>query len=217
MPLEVVAALAAEGRFFGSFDLHDRMPGMNPSSCRGSDGYKMSTNKTRTIRKALEFLADAITAEAERTGIPLSEVEQKMLYFSETAWTLPNILEINEEFERSYNTDEYESKIAGLIQSFLQRAQTENPDELEKWSNAVERISEEDYYLQVMINAAPTRTGWIWRWLPTSSSSPLRRQPGDRWRLIVFAIAFIVGMVLINALLTWLFGPDWRHFGSQVH
>ncbi len=41
------------------------------------------------VRAAKVYLAGKITEQAEREGAPLTEVERKMLYFSETDWTLP--------------------------------------------------------------------------------------------------------------------------------
>ena len=40
-------------------------------------------------RTAKEFLVHCIVDEAQREGTPLTEVERKMLYFSETHWSLP--------------------------------------------------------------------------------------------------------------------------------
>ena len=47
-----------------------------------------------SFREALEFLVGTIVAEAKRESVSLSDVERKMLYFSETDWSLPNILEV---------------------------------------------------------------------------------------------------------------------------
>jgi hypothetical protein len=71
-----------------------------------------------SAREAKEFLVEKIVDEAEREGVPLSEVERKMLYFSETGWTLPDIWEVNAAFDRDYDAAAYEDKIAGLIQAF---------------------------------------------------------------------------------------------------
>ena len=68
-----------------------------------------------TERQAKEYLTERIVSEARREAFPLSEVERKMLYFTESGWTLPNILEVNAEFERDYDNEEYEQKIAGLV------------------------------------------------------------------------------------------------------
>ena len=54
-------------------------------------------------REAKEYLIAQIVLEAEREGMPLSETERKMMYFTETAWTLPDIWEVNEVFERDYD------------------------------------------------------------------------------------------------------------------
>lgn len=44
-----------------------------------------------TLDNAIDFLVGRIAQRAEQEGVPLSEVERKMLYFSETAWTLPDM------------------------------------------------------------------------------------------------------------------------------
>lgn len=72
---------------------------------------------------AKEFLISRIVEEARSAGIPLSEVERKMLYFSETGWTLPDIMQVNEQFDLSYGMEEYEKKIADLAGKAAQRAQ----------------------------------------------------------------------------------------------
>ena len=59
----------------------------------------MGTDSFSTIRAAKEYLAGKIAEQAEREGSPLTEVERKMLYFSETDWTLPDMLKVSEEFE----------------------------------------------------------------------------------------------------------------------
>ena len=56
-----------------------------------------------TPREAKEFLVSRIVAEAQREGVPLSEIERKMLYFSETGWTLPDMMEVDEAFDRDYD------------------------------------------------------------------------------------------------------------------
>jgi len=40
-------------------------------------------------REAKEFLIGELVGEAQRENMPLSEVERKMLYFTESGWTLP--------------------------------------------------------------------------------------------------------------------------------
>jgi hypothetical protein len=59
-------------------------------------------------REAKEFLISRIVEEAQRENIPLSEIERKMLYFTESGWTLPDIMKVNDDFDREYDQDEYE-------------------------------------------------------------------------------------------------------------
>jgi hypothetical protein len=166
----------------------------------------MSVNDFGSIREALEFLVGRVAAEAEREGSALSEVERKMLYFSETDWTLPDILEVNKEFERLDDENQYEARIEGLVQSSLRRAQAENEEEYELWTKAVDKLREGDYYFLVMIDAGSPSGGSKHRWLPTLSDSRLQREPGDRLRLWLTALACVFGTSALLALYTWAFG-----------
>ena len=60
-----------------------------------------------------------------------------MLYFSETDWTLPDMAEVSAAFDRDYDQNEYEHKIAVLIRNISADNQGHNPEEEEAWDNAV--------------------------------------------------------------------------------
>jgi len=109
-----------------------------------------------SAREAKEFLVARIAEEAQREGIPLSDVERKMLYFTETGWTLPDIAQVGDQFDREYNREEYEKKITRLIRNARKRARKEDKQEFNSWSAAVRRLSKEDHYLLAMIEAAGT-------------------------------------------------------------
>ena len=147
-----------------------------------------------TIRQAKDYLASGIAAEAEREGKPLSEIERKMLYFSETGWTLPDMAQVSAEFDRGYDQDEYEQKIAGLIRKLTAHHHSQNQDELAAWDEAVQKLSEGDHYLLVLISAA-RRAGKI-------------RPPHDRLKLWLTAFSLVFGFFALTALLYRLFGPD---------
>jgi hypothetical protein len=125
---------------------------------------------------------DRILAQASQDGIDLTEVERKMLYFSESGWTLPDMKTINSEFDQDYDQDEYERKIAKVVQR-IRKGDADGGG----WTNAVHRLGSEDHYLLVLIDGAP--------------KAPARRPSGDILRLIVtaclvsavlFAVMFIV-------------------------
>ena len=105
-------------------------------------------------REAKEFLISQIVEEAQRENIPLSEVERKMLYFTESGWTLPDIMKVNEEFDREYDQDEYEHKIAKLVTKADKRIRKGVRDDYDKWWAAIRFLEREDHYILVMIRLA---------------------------------------------------------------
>lgn len=140
-------------------------------------------------REAEEFLISRIVAEAQRENVPLSEIERKMLYFSETAWTLPDIMEVNAEFDRQYDQTKYEKKIAHLIGNETKRLRKENPEDFASWISAARKLKKEDHYMSVMIDDAG---------LPTGSIS-------DKWKGAILVVMAVCVLMAIPPIL--------RHFG----
>jgi hypothetical protein len=106
-----------------------------------------------TSRDAKEFLISRIAQEALEEGVPLSEIETKIMYFSETAWTLPDIDEVSEAFDRDYDQPDYERKIRALVRHLRDRLRKTDPDDLKTWDDAVRALRKEDHYLLVLIDA----------------------------------------------------------------
>jgi len=161
-----------------------------------------------TIREAKEYLIGKIVAEAEREGAPLTEIERKMLYFTETAWTLPDMMAVSAEFDRGYDQDEYERKIGGLVREIEARNVAGSEQENEAWNEAVLMLSDEDHYLLVLIGAG-ARSSQLSPWLPTLGGSA-GKTPGDRLRLVLAAVVVFA----LATLLFWLKGylQDHMHF-----
>jgi hypothetical protein len=105
-----------------------------------------------TTRDAKEFLVSRIVTEAQCEGVPLSETERKMLYFSETAYTLPDIAEVSDAFDRECDQASYEEKIGNLVRSLCAHSRETNREEFKAWKEAVRKIGHEDHYLLVLIN-----------------------------------------------------------------
>jgi hypothetical protein len=157
----------------------------------------ISNSEFKTERDAKEHLIARISAKAQQQGIELSEVERKMLYFSETGWTLPGILDVNAEFERDYDNDEYESKIAGVVRSIEQNNSELGGSEQSLWDEAVIKLSEGDHYLLVLIGlgrSAPDRR--LSSWLPAAGVVN-KRPNGDFFRLIVVAFAVLAAVAVV--------------------
>lgn len=148
-----------------------------------------------TIKEAKDFIAGRIVAEAEHEGIPLSEVERKMMYFTETGWTLPDMKEVNEEFDRNYDQDNYEVKIAGLVQSYLKRKEIQTEEEKMMWHEAAYKLSRGDHYLSVLIDAQIKSDSpeWWAKWLPQELGGyDGHDDTNDAIRLIIFTIVTLV-------------------------
>ena len=90
-------------------------------------------------REAKEFLVSEIVAEAQRENVSLSEIERKMLYFSEAAWTLPDAMEVNDQFDRDYDQAKYEKKIARLIRNAAKRTRKESPKDFTLLMSAIRK------------------------------------------------------------------------------
>ncbi len=138
-------------------------------SCGVESAYSM--NRFSNDRGALDFIASRLAEEAQREGVAFSDVERKMLYFSETAWTLPDIWDANDKFDRDYDQDVYERKISQLMKNAVSRARKHQPEEYKGWADAIRHLSKEDRYLLVMVHQA--RLGPTFR--RSSSSKVLRR------------------------------------------
>jgi hypothetical protein len=120
----------------------------------GSHTRRLRSFVFRTIREAKDYLANSIGEEAQRAGTPLTEVERKMLYFTETGWTLPDIKEVSAEFDRDYDQNDYERKIGELVRKIQVRLAAQGQQEQERWNAALEKLSHGDHYLLVLADAA---------------------------------------------------------------
>jgi hypothetical protein len=133
-----------------------------------------------SIREAKVFLASRIAEEAEREGIPLTEIERKMLYFSRTGWTLPDMEEVNAEFERDCDRALYEKRVARLIRRLRSRFRSAGREELDIWKRSIRDLRDGDHYVYALIAAAQPR--------------------GELTRLIITALV-VIGVMLLALFL----------------
>jgi len=101
---------------------------------------------------AKRFLISRVIEEAEVERVNLSDVEKKMLHFTEVHPSIPDIYEVNAEFERNYNSAEYEAKIAGLLKAARERDSSLNREQ--EWKDALGALKNEDHYILVMVGQA---------------------------------------------------------------
>jgi hypothetical protein len=143
-----------------------------------------------TVREAKEFLIGQLLIDAERQGTELSEVERKMMYFSETGWTLPEMDEVSEAFGRDCNRDDYELKVGELAHRCFAHLRRTNQPAYNAIMQAERVLKQEDHYLYVLINydgvfgEPGPRTPW---WV-------------DRLRLVLTAAAIIAALIAVSVL-----------------
>jgi hypothetical protein len=133
-----------------------------------------------SVREAKEYLIGRIVGEAQRENVPLSEIERKMLYFTESGWTLPDIMEVAEKFDEEYEQTEYERKIALLCEHAMGCAREEG--QLDRWREAARLLNTEDHYLSVMIGQA----------------SATVRPPHDRLKLWATALGLVAALTAVS-------------------
>jgi hypothetical protein len=124
--------------------------------------FSEQTETRRRAQQAKEYFIAQVLEEAQREKVPLSEVERKMLHFTELYETIPDIQEIGEQFDRECDRVEYEAKIAGLLKNARERVKTESTDGAQRWKQAEKDLRNEDHYLAVMIGQAHESSGSRW-------------------------------------------------------
>lgn len=140
-----------------------------------------------TAREAKEYLIGRIVAQARQDGVLLTDIERKMLYFTEgEGWTLPDMMQVNSEFDKNYDQHAYENKIGQIVRRIHDQPDSNRDDRC--WEEAVHLLRKEDHYLLVLIDGA---------------FSNARRPSGDIARLIlagvVVAAVFLPVLVFINS------------------
>jgi hypothetical protein len=117
-------------------------------------------------KQAKDFLVEQTVEQAALEGVPLHDVEKRMMYFTESdAASCDNPIELNDEFESKYETKEYESKISQLLHHAYRRLKEENPERMRNWDQALRTLRKGDHYLLVMVDQS-SDSGLDW-WMPT--------------------------------------------------
>jgi hypothetical protein len=135
---------------------------------------------------AKQFLISKIVQEAELENVPLSDVEKKMLYFTEVHPSFP-VYEVNAEFERNYDGDKYEAKVAGLLKRARDRDRKVSTAGEEHGTDALDELRKEDHYILVMVRQA------------------FGSAPSSKSRLRDFLIYIAVGIGIVLLLVLYAF------------
>jgi hypothetical protein len=106
-------------------------------------------------KQAKDFLVEQTAQQAALENIPLSDLEKRMMYFTECDPSYDDYIGLTAEFEEQYDTAEYEAKIARLLRNAHRRLKKENAETARVWKESFRKLREGDHYLLVLWNAAP--------------------------------------------------------------
>ena len=110
-----------------------------------------STQSEFLAKQARAFLADRVIEQAAREQVPLSDIEKRMLTFSETMDAEPDYA-APAAFDEQCDEEEYEAKVAGLLKRAYARDK-ENSN-LGLWKAALRALRNQDCYILVMVDQA---------------------------------------------------------------
>jgi hypothetical protein len=88
------------------------------------------------VREGKDFLVQQTAEQAAFENVPLSGLEKRMMYFTETGECPENPIALNNAFEAEYDTTTYEKKISLLMAQAYRRTEREDPEKLRLWNNA---------------------------------------------------------------------------------
>jgi hypothetical protein len=151
------------------------------------------------VREAEDFLVAQTAEQAALEGVPLSDLEKRMMYFTERPGAPEDPIKLNEEFEKEFDTAEFEAKISRLLHHAYQRLRKENDQARRNWDGAIRCLRRGDHYLLVMCDAA------------TSGATPLR----DSARLLAASFG-VIGLLSLVLFISTKLEPQWRWLRKNI-
>ena len=107
-------------------------------------------------KEAKDILVEFTAEQAALDGVPFTDVEKRMLYFTESdPLSCSNPIELNAEFETQCETEPYEAKVSRLVHRAYTRLKKEAPEKARIWNEAVRELEKGDHYFLVMWDMNP--------------------------------------------------------------
>ncbi|HEY2002745.1 MAG TPA: hypothetical protein VGG80_10515 [Acidobacteriaceae bacterium] len=105
-------------------------------------------------RQAKDFFVQQVAEQAALEGLPLSDIEKRMMYFTESdSSSCEDPRALNNEFEMQCDTGEYEAKMSGLLRRAYGRLRGSQAED--SWGEAVSELRKGDHYLLVLLDERP--------------------------------------------------------------
>ena len=145
-------------------------------------------------KKAKDFLADQAAQQAALDRTPLSDLERRMMYFTESDPASCNDpVSLNDEFEEKYDTLEYEAKMSRLLGRAYKRLKDENAGERLQWDEAISTLEQGDHYILVLLN-----------------DTKLARQGLRLWVVLAWGVGLGIALVILLMLVI-----IWNHYSNN--
>jgi hypothetical protein len=157
-------------------------------------------------REAKDFLVAQTAEQAALEGVSISDLEKRMMYFTESGYVPEDPIKLYEEFEAEDDSDKYEAKISGLLHRAYRRLRKENGVARKNWDAAIKCLRGGDHYLLVMWDIAP------YTWTPVRDSMNLLSSS-------LGIVALVAALGILAAFIWPKFEPQWRWLqgASQTH
>jgi len=115
------------------------------------------------VREAKDFLVQQVAEQAALENVPLSDLEKRMIYFTERGDCPEDPIALNEAFEAQYDTAAYEKKISRLMARACRRIKQNDPEKLHFWNEAFRVLNAGDHYILVFWRRNPFRkSAGVW-------------------------------------------------------
>jgi hypothetical protein len=157
------------------------------------------TIRAMQVREAKDFLVRQAAQQAALEGVSLSDLEKRMMYFTESPDAVEDPVKLHEEFEAQYDSEEYESKISKLLHHAHERVKKESEDARARWDGAIKCLRRGDHYLLVMWDLAPSD----------------ERPRGDSLKLLAAGLV-VAALVFVAGFFADKLEPQWRWLQKKI-
>jgi hypothetical protein len=122
---------------------------LQPAPYRGDVGALMNTQS-----EAKRFFSTKVIDRARTEGVALSEAERRMLYWSESDPEFKADPKLVEQLASEMSDEDYEAKIATLLQNSFAADSAADSRAREVWQQARSVLKQGDHYILIMIDRA---------------------------------------------------------------
>ncbi len=102
------------------------------------------------VQQAKDFLVQQTAEQAALDNVPLSDLEKRMMYFTEGKNATEDPAALNDDFEAQYDTAQFEKKISRLMRRAYSRLKKEDPQKALQWNQAIRSLRRGDHYILVL-------------------------------------------------------------------